>query len=116
MRKRKNKGLTVYNYEKRYTIGGERIQEMRSLTAVEYFSHCKRKDSSKIALQKDRICFVYKTQSFILEKYVNVPGQPTVLRVETNVEDVELPPFINIEKEITKDLSYSSDRLAEVMF
>ena len=74
MRKRKNKGLTVYNYEKRYTVGGERIQEMRSLTAVEYFSNCKRKDSSKIALQKDRICFVYKTQSFILEKYVNVPG------------------------------------------
>ena len=25
VRKRKNKGLTVYNYEKRYTVGGERI-------------------------------------------------------------------------------------------
>jgi len=48
----------------------------------------------------------------MLDHYVDVPGKPIVLRVETNNEVVELPPFISIEKEITDIGSYSSASLA----
>lgn len=112
VRQRKKQGLLLHNYEKRYTVGSERIQEMRSITAKEYFHHVKNKSNERGSILKERTCFVYKTQSFMLEKYADVPGQPTVLRVDTSNRDVDLPPFITIEKDITNDRSYSSASLA----
>lgn len=93
--------MILYNYEKRFTVGNERIQEMRSITAKDYLDLLKNKSDDRAPILKERTCFVYQTQSFMLEKYVDVPGSPSVLRVETNNEVVELPPFIAIEKEIT---------------
>jgi len=74
VRERKKNGLKVYNYEKRYNVGDERIQEMRSISAREYFSYCKNKSETTVTLHKERICFVYQTHYFVMETYVNVPG------------------------------------------
>ena len=85
---------------------------MRSINAKDYLAFLESKSDEKEPLLKERVCFVYKTQSFILENYTDVPGQPTVLRVETSNKTVDLPPFINIEREITNERAYSSASLA----
>ena len=87
---------------------------MRTIMAKNYHDYCKHMDSEKITLQKERTFFMYKTQSFIMEKFVNVPGKPTILRVSTTNENVELPPFVQIEREITKDRSFASANLAKL--
>ena len=51
-------------------------------------------------------------QSFMLERYKDVPGQPTIIRVETNNERVDLPPFLTIEKDITNDKAWGSASLS----
>jgi len=85
---------------------------MRSISAKEYFGFCKNKSETMNELHKERVCFVYQTNYFVIETYVNVPGQPSVLRVETNNEKVELPPFLSIEKDIKHDSTYTSASLA----
>lgn len=114
VRKREKNGHAMYNYEKRYSVSGERIQEMHTISAKDYLELCKNKADDRTSLQKKRTCFVYKTQSFVLETYVNVPGKPCVLRVETNNDVVDLPPFINIDREITGNRSFSSAKIAEI--
>ena len=114
VRKRTKQGIIHHKYEKRYSRGGERIQEMRSINAKDYLAFLENKSDEKEPLLKERVCFVYKTQSFILENYTDVPGQPTVLRVETSNKTVDLPPFIDIEREITNERAYSSASLASL--
>ena len=55
---------------------------------------------------------MYGTHYFMLETYVDVPGKPQILRVETNNEYVEMPPFVSIQRDVTKDREYSSAVLA----
>ena len=85
---------------------------MRSITAKDYLDLLKNKSEDRAPILKQRTCFMYLTQYFILERYVDVPGQPTVLRLESKNEKVELPPFISIEREITNEKPFSSASLA----
>lgn len=54
VRQRITNGHKVYNYEKRYTVGGERIQEMRAISAKAYFDHIKNKNEQINALEIQR--------------------------------------------------------------
>lgn len=74
MRKRTKDGIVKHNYEKRYTLGGERIQEMRSINSKKYLDLIAVPSESRAPILKERICFVHEMQSFMLERYVDVPG------------------------------------------
>lgn len=51
----------------------------------------------------------------MIETFLNVPGRPSLLRIETTKEqrEIKIPPFISIEKEVTLDPDYSSRSLAK---
>jgi len=61
VRQRSKQGATVYNYEKRYMVGHERIQEMRQITAKDYIDLLKNKSDYRAPLLKERTCFVFQT-------------------------------------------------------
>ena len=61
VRERKKHGLTLYNYEKRYVVGDERIQEMRTISAKDFVDYQKIRLETKQTLLKERTTFAYKT-------------------------------------------------------
>ena len=84
VRSRQRNGLTIFNYEKRLTRDGQRIQEMRTISAQEYLQLKQDMDKDSMPLVKTRTLFGYNTLHFQLETYTNIPGSPTLLKVETN--------------------------------
>lgn len=54
----------------------------------------------------------------MVETYLNVDSQPTLLRIETTKEQKELsiPKFIDIIREVTKEQNYNSTKMAENAF
>jgi hypothetical protein len=66
---------------------GERIEKRRQISAREYIelieqSRC----PNKKALKKVRQCFIFESQYFLVETFLNVDGQPSFLRIETTKE------------------------------
>ena len=49
----------------------------------------------------------------MLETYKNLKDTPSILKIDTDHEDIKLPPFIPIVKDVTKDFNFSSVNLAK---
>ena len=60
VKKREKNGLKNFNYEKRMIVDGERIQEMRNLSAREYMQLIKNHDPNTVPLKKVRTIFGYE--------------------------------------------------------
>ena len=54
----------------------------------------------------------------MVETFVNVDGQPTLLRIETTKEHKELsiPSFVDVIREVTHDKDYVSSKMAEGVY
>ncbi|KAI1712666.1 TRPL translocation defect protein 14 [Ditylenchus destructor] len=81
------------------------------------------KDKTRVTLYKKRRCFTYGTQYFNFDSYVD-PLPPachgdhlmmleTYTTIPAGDPEFTLPPFLNVEREITGDLKYSMYMLAE---
>lgn len=59
---------------------------------------------------KTRQCFIYERQYFMLETFLNLEHNPSILRVESTTEGskTKLPPFIKILREVTNDNGYET--------
>ena len=95
-------------------VNGERIQEMRNISAREYLEQIKDRDLNSVPLVKTRTIFGYNLFHFQLETYTNLPGSPTILKVDTDDkhEQVTFPPFIKIKEDLTNNSAFSSASLA----
>lgn len=82
------------------------------ISAKEYAEYVRQRDTSLTQLQKIRTKFLYKQQSFDLETITNLKDNPTFLRCETEQENIDLPPYLKIIKEVTHDDEFSSYYLA----
>jgi len=47
---------------------------------------------------------------------VNINGQPSLLRIETTKErdNIEIPDFIDVVREVTQDQNYQGAKMAEL--
>jgi hypothetical protein len=113
VRQRSKNGAKIYQYEKRYKLEGERIGELRVITAKEFIEYQRSKDETIPELHKTRIKFIKDTQPFTLETIDNLRGKPSFLRLETLLEEVRLPDDIEIIKDVTHDPQYSSYEIAK---
>ena len=81
----KNDAFT-YSHEMRYEINGEKIQKKRQITAREYIELCENTDATKSKIMKTRQCFIYERQYFMVETFLNLENNPSILRVESTSE------------------------------
>ena len=65
-------------------------------------------------LKKVRQCFIYEQQYFMVDTFCNVDGSPSLLRIETTLQEkeIKIPPFVKVLKEVTSDIKYSSRAMA----
>lgn len=117
MRVRKRGVPGRYSYTQTYKediTAVKRIEIEKELTEAEYKELLKKADPRLSPIKKERHCFTYKNQAFELDIYP-FWKEHAILELELNVEEQEihLPPFIRVIKEVTRDLRYRNYSLAK---
>ena len=74
------------------------------------------KDATRKTIKRIRQCFIYKSNYFQLETYVNIEGFLSLLKIQTNSPSpqIEIPPYIEVIREVTDDPGYMAHCLAKI--
>lgn len=103
--------FTYYYTEKRDISGTSRAKSGRKISQKEYVSFLM---NGKKRVRKDRYCFVYNNQYFKLDIYPDWTRE-AILQIEATSENqnVELPDWVNLIREVTDDPVYKNKNLAK---
>uniref|UniRef100_A0AC34QRX6 NadR/Ttd14 AAA domain-containing protein n=1 Tax=Panagrolaimus sp. JU765 TaxID=591449 RepID=A0AC34QRX6_9BILA len=124
IRRRCQNNRSTFTITTRQFMPAETIETRMQMTEREYFKYLPMKDSSRVTLHKKRRCFNYGSQYFHLDVYVD-PLPPAcqgrqLMVLETYTTKPpgdplpELPPFLKVARDITKDPNFSMYNLAKV--
>ncbi|CAB4196854.1 CYTH domain containing protein [uncultured Caudovirales phage] len=106
---------TVYHFNQKKPVeAGIHEETEYEINKSKYENHLKEADPSKVEVQKTRFVFDYNDQVFELDVFKGPLKGLAVLEIELEDKDVpvELPPYLKIIKEVTKDKRYSNYELA----
>ena len=99
---------------KRPVSAGERIEIERPITAREYEAHLAQADPARQPIRKTRLVFLYANQYFELDRFLSPHAGLELLELE--VDDltwpVVLPPFLEIDREVTAEAAFTNHLLA----
>lgn len=107
---------TVYHYNKKKPVeSGVHEETEREISKSEYEKYLKKANSDKSAVEKTRFVFKFNDQVFELDVFKGALKGLAVLEIELKDknETVELPHFLKIVKEVTKDKRYTNFALAD---
>jgi len=93
-----------------------RIDKKRQLTAREFVTMMDLKNKDKKTTIKKRVCFMWDRQYFIIDRFENVDKSPYLLRivVSSGTDKFQMPPFIEVLREVTDEIEYSSMNMASI--
>jgi CYTH domain-containing protein len=85
------------------------------ITEKEYNQALKRANPDKCAVEKTRFVFKWHDQVFELDLFKGHLKGLAILEIELKDKDdtVELPPFLKVIKEVTKDKKFTNFSLAD---
>ena len=118
MRGTKKSGYSFYYTEKQDKFKGVRIERERKISQKEYLNYAVEADTSLHQISKERICFVYDKQFFELDLYPSSMSEEyAVLEIELKDinEPVNLPPFLDVVRDVTGENAYKNSSLAKTM-
>jgi CYTH domain-containing protein/predicted ATPase len=107
------KWVNVHTTKKR-TPGNEEIETERQVSNNLYNSLLGQADPYRQTIHKKRQSFIWKGQYFELDTYLDQLQGLVILETKgiTDTESVNFPPFIQVVKDITGDVSYYNYNLA----
>ena len=110
-----NGDFNYYYTEKTMIEQGIRREIERRLSAQEYLSLLSETDWNLRPIRKTRYCFVYKNKYYELDIYPSWDNH-AILEIEVNNlnENIEIPDFITLVKEVTGDKNYDNINLAKL--
>ena len=116
VRKRGSEALGwTYTYtEKRDVSFGDRIELEKEITEAEYNRLLAESSPDRPPIIKTRCVFDYEGQTFELDLY-DFSTEYATLEIELDSidDEVELPPFITVLREVTGEKSYNNSELAK---
>jgi CYTH domain-containing protein/predicted ATPase len=109
----------VYTHTiKRRKAPGRAAEFDRMITPAEHLMALGRRDLDCAPVRKERTCFVWGSSYFELDRYhdwIHPDGERRLI-LEVEVEDLEaeleLPPFVKIEREVTGESEFSNYEIA----
>lgn len=116
VRRRGQRGANIYFHTiKRPPKGGQRVEIERQISAREYAALLSQADPNRRTIRKVRTCFLYENQYFELDRFTDPCAGLMMLEVELDApeRDVMLPPFVDIEREVTSKVEYTNYALAK---
>ncbi len=88
-----------------------------TISEYEYNELLKRSDKTKHPIYKSRYCFIYKRQYYELDIYDFWSDRATLeLEMKSENESYELPPEIEVIKDVTDDKRYKNNKLAGINY
>ena len=115
VRERRGQGAAVYSHTVKRTLeAGVREEHEHQISGREYVEYLTERDPGKRTVRKERRCFLWAGQYFELDTFIEPRAGLTLLEIELDdVEDeVNLPPFIEIVGDVTRDESYTNFSMA----
>jgi CYTH domain-containing protein len=107
---------TIYHFNRKKPVDtGVHEEEEREITKSQYDKYLKDAHPDKSTVEKTRFVFNYNDQTFELDVFKGPLKGLAVLEIELEDMDdtVELPPFLKIIKEVTKDKKFTNFALAD---
>lgn len=99
--------------EKRKLTGITREEKEREISSAEYEELLKEYDTDTRPIIKTRHIIEYKGQRFEMDEYPFSRSYATIeLELESEQQEIMLPPFIRVIKEVTGDPAYFNGALA----
>jgi CYTH domain-containing protein len=117
VRRRGQNGAYTYTHTiKRHIKAGENIELERPINGREYLSNLANVDPKRQRILKNRRCFLWKNQYFELDHFITPRKGLLLLEVELDESDakVDLPPFLDIEREVTGEKEYANWNIAKL--
>lgn len=101
----KAKGSVYQLTEVQRTSAGQEIEQKRIISGREYAASIKSRDVSRHIIRQQRICFLYKLQSFTIHVYQSPSPGLCILhaQVESTADEVpvvDLPEFLDVERRL----------------
>lgn len=117
VRKWESRGHRSYTQTTKIPLGnGSAIEKERRLSPREYLQTIlAMRDPTRAPVFKERTCFVWEGQYMELDLFQDQEVDFAILEVELQdiTDEVFLPPFLNVIREITGDSGYSNYALAK---
>jgi len=108
---------TVFHFNQKKPTGdtGTHEETEHEISQKQYEKYLHKANPSKCAVEKLRFVFKYHDQVFELDVFRGHLRGLAIMEIELKDKDetVELPPFINIIKEVTKDKRFNNFSLAD---
>lgn len=114
VRKRGSNGSYTYTQTIKYPPkDGQRIEIEKNIRGRDYLNLLLEKDPTRQSIKKTRRTFLWKNHYFELDLF-RQPSDLILLEVELLHidEEVELPPFLEIVREVTEEKEYQNSHLA----
>jgi CYTH domain-containing protein/predicted ATPase len=115
VRRRHAEGAATYTHTvKRAVSPGIREETERQITGDEYIHLLAQASPEMRVIHKQRRCFLWESQYFELDTFIEPRQGLSVLELEVDSMDqaFRLPPFIPIKNEVTTDETYTNYALA----
>lgn len=116
IRQRGSNGSFTYTITTKEKISNlKRIEKEERISESEYLEYLLKADTSKRQIRKTRYCMVYNNQYFEIDIYP-FSKEKAIMEIELSDENQEVvvPEFIEIIKEVTNDENYKNYALASI--
>lgn len=108
---------TVYHFNQKKPTGdtGTHEETEHEISEKQYQNYLKQANPTKCEVQKTRFVFDWHDQRFELDLFKGHLKGLAIMEIELEDKDetVELPPFIDVIKEVTEDKRFSNFSLAD---
>ena len=113
IRKRERNGSTLYYYtEAKVITTNERIKKDRIISERQYFEYMPEADSKLKPIDKERYSFIYDGHFFKLDVF-RFDQTKGLLSLQLPEEEIKLPSYIKVIKEVTDNSDYKNYNLAQ---
>lgn len=107
---------TEYHYNQKKSVdSGVHEETEREIDQKEYEKYLKKSNSEKVPVEKTRFVFKFNDQIFELDVFKGPLKGLAILEIELEDKEdkIELPPFLKVIKEVTKDKRFTNFALAD---
>lgn len=110
----------VYTHTIKQGSGEHRVERERRISKREYADMLLRADPKRVPVQKLRTCFVWSSQYFELDTFVEPRKGLCVLEAELPTDEdlydgLDIPPWLDVIEEVTDNPQYANAQLARVV-
>ncbi len=107
---------TEYHFNQKKPVDtGVHEETEREIDKSEYQKYLKQSNPQKVPVEKTRFVFKYNDQTFELDVFKGPLKGLAILEIELEDKNdtVELPPFLQVIKEVTEDKRFTNFALAD---